>query len=97
MAIILLVIIIVVGSLLFSMRAWTSYDDSMSRPESDGPTDKPVLMIGIVAIALCSFLPELLAHYTKLSLNSRLGIAGAATLLFQFLAHRVLNRVRQKA
>ena len=91
-----LLVIVVAGSLVFSVQAWRGYD-STSRPEPDGPIDKPVLIIGIIAIVLCSFLPELLAHYTKLSFIERLGIAGAATLLFQFLAFRVLTRVRQKA
>ena len=93
---ILLLSIFIVASLAFSVRAWRSYD-SLPRPEPDGPTDKPVLVISIGAILLYSSLPEFLAHYTNLSLIARIAITGAEVLLVQFVAFRVLNRVRQKA
>ena len=93
---ILILTIFVLASLVFSVRAWRSYD-SLPRPEPDGPTDRPVLVISIGAIVLYSSLPELLAHYTNLSSIARIGVTGAVVLLVQFVAFRVLNRVRQKA
>jgi len=92
---IFLLVIFVVGSLALSVRAWRS-DNTAIRPEPDGPIDKPALIIRTVAVALCSFLPELLAHYTKSSFHIRVVIAGAATLLFQLFAFRVLSGVRQE-
>ena len=91
-----LLVIFVLGSLVFTVRAWRTYD-SLSRRESDGPTDRPVLVITIVAGFLYSSLLELLAHYTKLSFVTRIGVASGAVLLIQFVAYRVLSRVRQKA
>lgn len=89
---IILLAIFVIASLVFSVRAWRNYD-SLPRPEPDGPTDRPVLVISIGAIVLYSCLPELLAHYTHLSLIARIGVTGAAVLLVQFVAFRVLARV----
>src|ERR1017187_1775218 len=77
---VLFLAILVLASLVFSVRAWRSYD-SLSRRESDGPTDRPVLVISIAAIVLYSFVLELLAHYTKLSFIARIGVTGAAILL----------------
>jgi len=91
-----LLVIFVLGSLILSVRAWRSYD-SLPRREPDGPTNRPVLVISIAAIVLYSSLLELLAHYTKLSFLTCIGVAGAALLLFQFVAFRVVKRARQKA
>jgi hypothetical protein len=93
---ILLLAIFVVGSIAFSCWAWKSYD-AVSQRELDGPTDRPALVIMIVSIVLYSSLIEVLAHYTKWSFKERFGVAAAVGLLFQYLAFRVLNRVRQKA
>lgn len=91
-----LLVIFVLGSLFLSLLAWRGYD-SLPPQESDRPTDRPVLVISIGAIVFYSVLPELLAHFTKLSFVRRIVVAGAATLLVQFVAYRILNRIRQKA
>ncbi len=93
---IFLLVIFVVGSLSLSVWAWRSYD-SLPRPEPDGPIDRPVLVISVGAIVVYSTLPLLLAHYTEWSFKERAGVVAAAVFLFQYLAFRVLNHVRQKA
>jgi hypothetical protein len=91
-----LLVIFVAGSLFLSVWAWRSYD-SLPQPEPEGPIDMPVSVISGAAIVLYSCLPELLAHYTKWSFKERAGAAAAGVLLFQYLAIRVLNHIRQKA
>ena len=83
--------------LICIQRASVASYDSLPQPEPDGLTDRPVLVISIGAIVLYSSLPELLAHYTNLSWIARIGVTGAAVLLVQFVAFRVLNQVRRKA
>ena len=93
---ILLLAIFVVGSIVFSLWAWRSYDSQPQR-EVDGPTDRIVVVIMIACIVIYSSLIEVLAHHTRWSFAERIGVAVAAGFLFQFLALRVLNRVRQKS
>jgi hypothetical protein len=92
---ILLLTIFVVGSVVFSLWAWKSYD-AISRKESVDHDDAMSLVIVTVVALLGGCLPEVFGHYTKWPFALRIGLSAAFIVLAQYLAFRILNRVRQK-
>jgi hypothetical protein len=92
---ILLLAIFVVGSLVFSLWAWRSYD-ALSQKESVDQDDPDPLVIVTVIALLGGCLPEVLRHYTKWPSAQRIGLSVAVIAVAQYLAFRVLNRLRRK-
>ena len=92
---ILLLAIFVVGSIVFSLWAWRSYD-AVTRKELASQDDPEPLFIVTVIAGLGGGLPEVLRHYTQRPFALRIGFSVIVIAVAQYLAFRVLNRVRQK-
>jgi UPF0716 family protein affecting phage T7 exclusion len=92
----LLLAIFVVGSIVFSIWAWRNYD-AASQKELVGQDDPGPLVIVTVIALVGGCLPEILRHYTKLPSALRIGLSVAVIAVAQYLAFRVLNRIRRKS
>jgi hypothetical protein len=92
---ILLLAIFVVGSLGFSLWAWRSYDTLSQKKSVDQDDPEPLVIVTVVAL-LGGCLPEVLWHYTNWPFALRIGLSVAVIAAAQYLAFRVLNRLRRK-
>lgn len=87
--------IFAVGSLVFSLWAWKSYD-ALSQEEAVDHDDPTPLVIVVVVALLGGCLPEVFRFHTRWPFALRIGLSVGFIAVAQYLAFRVLNTVRQK-
>ena len=92
---IFVLVIFAVGSVVFSIWAWRSYDTISQKDLIAQDDTEPLVIVSMITL-LGGGLLELLRYYTKLPFILRIAISVAATTLAQYLAFRVLDRFRRK-